>query len=105
MNEIGVGHTKGRTETEGDSRSISNSGSRSGSRVTTKRDRIRCFECREYNHFTRDCPTRQASREAEPIQQMLNMDEDETLLQTPLMDTDQDEQIISPVETRDNFNL
>ena len=32
---------------------------------------------------------------------MFNMDEDQTLLQTPLVDTDQDEQIISPVETRD----
>ena len=59
----------------------------------------------EYDHFARDCPSRQASREAEQIQQMFNMDEDQTLLQTSLMDTDQDEQIISPVETRDNLNL
>ena len=22
------------------------------------RDRIRYFECREYNHFARECPTR-----------------------------------------------
>ena len=88
-----------------DSRNISNSRSRSGSRVTTNRDRIRCFECRAYNHFARDCPTRQTSREAEQIQQMFNMDEDQTLLQTPLMDTDQDKQTISPVETRDNLNL
>ena len=36
---------------------------------------------------------------------MFNMDEDQTLLQTPLMHTDQDEQSISPVEARDNFNL
>ena len=28
-----------------DNRSISNSRSRSGSRVSTNRDRIRCFEC------------------------------------------------------------
>ena len=39
------------------------------------------------------------------MQQMFNMDEDQTLLQTPLMNTDQDEQTISPVETRDNLNL
>ena len=53
----------------------------------------------------RDCPTRQASREVEQIQQMFNMDEDHTILQTPLMDTDEDEQTISPIETRDNLNL
>ena len=39
-------------------RSISNGRSRSGSRASTYRDRIRCFECREYNHFARECPTR-----------------------------------------------
>ena len=66
--------------------------------MTTNRGRIRCFECREYNHFARDCPIRQASREVEQI----NMDEDQTILQTP---PDQDEQTISPVETRDNLNL
>ena len=32
-------------------RSMSNGRSRSGSRASTNRDRIRCFECREYNHF------------------------------------------------------
>ena len=49
----------------------------------------------------RDCPTRQASREAEQIQQMFNMDEDQIILQSPLMDTDQGKQTITPVETRD----
>ena len=88
-----------------DGRSISNSGSRSGSRVTTNRDRVWCFECREYDHFVRDCLTRQASREAEQIQQMFNMDEDKTILQTPLMDVDQDGQIMSQVENRDNLKL
>ena len=73
--------------------------------MTTNRDRIRCFECREYDHFARDCPTRQTSREAEQIQQMFSMDKDQTLLQTPLMDTDQHKQTISPVQNRDNLNL
>ena len=36
---------------------------------------------------------------------MFNMDEDQTILQTPLMDTDQDEQTITPVEMTDNLNL
>ena len=56
-----------------DDRSISNSRSKSGSRATIDRDRIRCFECREYDHFARDCPTTWASREAKQIQQMFNM--------------------------------
>ena len=60
---------------------------------------IRCFECREYDHFARECPTRQASREAEQRQQMFNMDKDQTILQTPLMDTDQDEQTITLKKT------
>ena len=30
--------------------------SRSNSRVTTNRDRIRCFRCREYDHFANECP-------------------------------------------------
>ena len=33
------------------------------------------------------------------------MDKDRTILQTPLRDTDKDEQTITPVETRDNLNL
>ena len=73
--ETGAGHMNRQNRDRRDSRSISNSRSWSGSRVTTNRDRIRCFECREYDHFARDCPTRQASREAEQIQQMFNMDE------------------------------
>ena len=30
--------------------------SRSNSRVTTNRDRIRCFRCREYDYFANECP-------------------------------------------------
>ena len=29
---------------------------RSNSRVTTNRDRIRCYRCREYDHFANECP-------------------------------------------------
>ena len=38
-------------------RSASSSRSSSGSRASTNRDRIRCYNCREYDHFARDCPT------------------------------------------------
>ena len=33
----------------------SSSRSRSGSRASTNRDRIRYFKCREYDHFAKDC--------------------------------------------------
>ena len=29
---------------------------RSNSRVTTNKDRIRCYRCREYDHFANECP-------------------------------------------------
>ena len=60
-------------------RSVSNSRLQSGSITSTNRDRTRCFECREYDHFARVCPTRKESRETEQIQQMFNMDEDQTI--------------------------
>ena len=88
-----------------DNRSASNSRLRSGSKASTNRDRIRCFECRECNHFARECPTRRASREVEQIQQMFNMDEDQIILQTPMMDTDVTEQTITVIETRNKLNL
>ena len=84
---------------------MSNSRLISGSRASTTRDRIRCFECREYDHFVRECPTREESREREKIQQMFNMDKDQTMLQTPLMDTGEDELTITPMEAKDNLNL
>ena len=36
---------------------------------------------------------------------MLNMDEDQTILQTPLMGTDKEPLTITPAEARDNLNL
>ena len=37
-------------------RSESSSRSRSNSRVSTNRDRVRCYKCREYDHFANECP-------------------------------------------------
>ena len=85
-------------------RSMSNGRSRPGSRVNTNRDRIRCFECREYNHFAKECLTRQEKREIEQIQQMFNLDDKQTLLPTSLMDTD-NEGTITPIESGDSLNL
>ena len=57
------------------------------------RDRNRCFECREYDHFARECLTRQEKSEIEQIQQMFNLDNEQTSLQTSLMDTNDEETI------------
>ena len=65
-------------------RSTSNKMSRSGFRASTNRDRIRCYKCREYDHFMRDCPTSREEKEIEQLQQMLSLGDEETLL-TPLI--------------------
>ena len=68
-------------------RSISNSRSRSGSGVSTNRDRIRCYKCREYDPFTKDCPTSKEEREIEQIQQIFNLDKGQTSLKPLATDT------------------
>ena len=55
-------------------RGSSNSRPRSGSRASTNRDKIRCYNCREYNHFARDCPNSREERDLKQLQQMLNME-------------------------------
>ena len=55
-----------------------------------------------------ECPVRlarQTSRETKQIQQLFNMDEDQTLMQSPLMDTDEDKPIITLIDKRGNLNL
>ena len=46
----------------GRDRSSSNDRSRSESTASTNRDRIRCYACREYNYFARDCPNYREER-------------------------------------------
>ena len=69
----------------------SNSRSRSGSRANTNRDRIRCYNCRDYDHFVRNCPNSREERDLEQLQQMLVMEAKE---QTHLLTKWQD----SPIE-------
>ena len=57
--------------------SSSNSRSRSGSTASTNKDRVRCYNCREYDHFARDCPSSTEERDLEQLQQMLNMETEE----------------------------
>ena len=72
--------------TKRNDRSSSN-GSRSGSRASTNRDMIRCYKCREYDHFAKDCPTSKLEKEAQAIQQMYNMDEEQISVKTIVTDT------------------
>ena len=43
-------------------------------RASTNRDRIRCYNCREYDHLAKGCPTLQVEKEAEQLQQMYNIE-------------------------------
>ena len=74
----------------------SNSRSRSGSRTSTNRDRIRCYKCRECDHFSKDCPTSKVEKESEQIQQMYNMDKEQATLK--LLATD-------PYDSLNRINL
>ena len=60
-------------------RSSSNDRSRSGSRASTNRDRIRWYVCREYDHFARDCPNSREERDLEQLQHILNMEEQDCM--------------------------
>ena len=42
--------------------------------------------CREYDHFAKDCLTLKLDKETEQIQQMYNMDEEQTLLKSLVTD-------------------
>ena len=56
------------------------------------RDRIRCYKCREYDHFTKDCPTSREERELEQLQQIPNLEDEQTSLKSLI------------TNTQDNFN-
>ena len=46
------------------------------------RVRIRCYKCQEYDHFAKDCQMIKEERETEQIQQLFNLDEEQTSLKT-----------------------
>ena len=70
-------------------RSSSNNRSRSRSRASTNRDRIRCYMCREYDHFARDCPSTREERNLEQLQHMLNIEEQDCM-SPPAHSSDED---------------
>ena len=51
------------------------------------RYRIRCYKYKEYDHFTRDCPTSREKREIEQLQQMLNLEDEQTSLKSLVANT------------------
>ena len=63
--------------------------SRSGLRTSTNRDKIRCFRCREYYHFAKDCAnvTVTEKDETKQMYQMLDSEEQETTLQVLTAET------------------
>ena len=76
---------------------MSNSILRSGSRASTNRDNIRCCKCREYDHFARDSPTSREEREIEQLQQMLNLQENQTSLLTNVQNSTVESPRVSPL--------
>ena len=84
IKDVGIGIEKGNTRRNDRG---SNSRSRSGFRVSTNRDRIRCCKCRDYDHFAKDCLTTKVEKEIDQIQQMFKSDEEQTPLKTLAMDT------------------
>ena len=84
--EIGTGlgkdHFQETLVNDRNNRSTSNNRSESGSRVSTNGDRIWCYKCREYDHFTEDHPTSREEKELEHLQQMLNLDGEQTSLKS-----------------------
>ena len=57
-----------------------NSRSRSGSRASTNRHRIRFYKWRQYDNFAKECPSSKVEKETEQIQQLYNMDKEQTTL-------------------------
>ena len=51
------------------------------------RDRIRCYKCREYDHFAKNCPTSREERELEQLQQMHNLEDEQTSLKSLVTNT------------------
>ena len=71
--------------------------------MSTNRDKIRCFKCREYDHFAKDCMNiSDAEKEqSEQIQHMLNLEEDKTAIKVLAAATYEDLISANLVETID----
>ena len=82
--------------------STSNSRSRSGLTASANRERTRWHKCREYDHFTKDCPTSREEKEIEQLQQILNLEDEQTSLKSLVTDTQDN---FSRVNSGENLRL
>ena len=71
-------------------------------RASTNRDSIRCFECREYDHFAKDSHN---SEQSEQIQQMFNLEGGKTALKVPTAHNYDDLIRTNSDEAIDHLNL
>ena len=56
-------------------------------RGSTNGDRIRCYKCSDHNHFAKEYLTSKVEKESDQVQQMSNMDEEQTTLKLLVTDT------------------
>ena len=70
------------------------------------RDRIRCFKCRKYDHFTKDClnVSETEKEQLKQVQQMLNSEEDKTALKVLVADTYKNLMVANSEEAKDHLN-
>ena len=66
------------------------------------RDRIRCYKCREYDHFAKDCPTSREERELEQLQQILDLKDEQTSLKFLVTNTQDN---LCRVNSEENLRL
>ena len=90
-----------------DDRSSSRSGSRSrsSSRASNNRDRIRCYKCREYDHFADNHPNTDMDEETDQLQQLYDSDENQAALQFLVSDSYKDFIRARSGKAIDYFNL
>ena len=70
--------------------------------ANTNRDRIRCYKCREYDHFAKNCHTSREDKEIEQLQQMLNLGHEQTPLKSLVTDTQDN---LSRANSEENLRL
>ena len=74
--------------------------------MSTKRDRTRCFKCREYDHFAKDCLniSDKENKKSEQLLEMLNLEEDKKALKVVAVDTYENLIRTNSEETLDHLN-
>ena len=104
---FGRGRSRSRErQYSGNCRRNDRSSSRSCLRASTHTDRVRCSKCREYNHFTKDCLNISDAEKdmSEHIQQMFNLEADETTIKDLTEDTIEILVRVNSEETIDHLN-